>query len=201
LGAEIHIRLTSDRHNNKNLAPFLGRDFQYEISEGSIWQNKRSFLNSDEIKLLKATYDELFENKDLIPTIEPKSLKEVLVKVKNYLRLNQSELPFEIEIDYEKMEKENLNYYLTVNESRCWIKDDSKYNNVFNKVQIVNYKMELNKVDIWIDISDKVEIEGKIYYLKKTTRYEKYADLIDKVIDFCRHAEDIKNKIYWIYTH
>lgn len=43
MGVEIHISLESDKYGEKYLDPFLGRDFQYEITVGTILE---SFVNS-----------------------------------------------------------------------------------------------------------------------------------------------------------
>ncbi|MCF8255593.1 MAG: hypothetical protein K9H61_13515 [Bacteroidia bacterium] len=200
MGAEIHIRLTSDRYNDKALAPYLGRDFHSEITRGAIWHD-RQFLSDFETELLEAPYDELFENKDEILPIEPRNLEKIMIKVRDFLYENQDTLPFEIEIDYEKMENEKLSYNLTINNCRCWIQGDSRYYQVTDKVKIVNYPFEPSDVDLWIGISDRVELEGKVYYLKMVTRFERYKELIDKVIDFCRYANKIGDRIYWTYSH
>jgi len=58
MGAEIHISLESDKYDNKELAPFLGRDFHYEITRVAIWENKEPFLSKAEIDLLEVPYYE-----------------------------------------------------------------------------------------------------------------------------------------------
>ncbi len=200
MGAEIHILLKSDVNDEKELAPFLGRDFHSEVTRGRVWDGKEPFLTEAEIELLEAPYYEDIEDERVKP-IDPKDLINVLGKVKKYLKDKKDELPFEIEVDIDKMEKENLSSDLIVNGSKCWMKGDSLYYHVFDKVQIVTYPLEPNEVDKWISFSDTIYLEGKKYYLKKTTRIEKFEDTINEVIEFCRIAESEKDEIYWLYSH
>lgn len=200
MGAQILIRLTSDRYDDKEQAPFLGRDFQYEITRGALWEKRKPFLTPAESKLLEAPYDELFED-GTPPAAEPYKLRTVLQKVRDYLEKNQPTLAFEIELDHERMEQENLNYWLRVNDSQCWIQGDSFYYKVTDKVKIVNYPMEPNEVDLWVPITDSVVLDDKLYYLKRVTRFDKYKDSLDKAIAFCKKAEEVGDKIYWIYRH
>jgi hypothetical protein len=199
MGAEIHIRTVSDKYDDKEIAPFLGRDFHREIVEGRIWENKKPFLNAEESKLLHAPYYE--ELDDSISPIHPLELSKVLTKVKNYLKANEDSLPYEIDIDDERMAKEGLSYDLIIKQSRCWIQGDSLYYNVSSKVKIVSYPLEPNKVELWVDIAERVEIDGKRYHLKKISRYDKFSELLDEVIEFCRYAASRNEKIYWLYSY
>lgn len=200
MGAQIHIRLESDKYDDKELAPFLGRDFYWEITRGYIWENENPFLNEDEIDLLEAPFYEDFEDNS-VKRINPNDLKIIIEKVKKYLKENKDLLPFEIDLDFERMDKEKLETDIIINESKCWIKGESLYNSISDKVRIVNYPTEKNEVDIWITISDKIEIEGRKYYLKKILMYEKHVEKLDQVLQFCRLAEKRKEKIYWLYDH
>lgn len=200
MGAEIHISLATDRYDDMGLAPFLGRDFHYEITRGAIWKD-RPFLNDFETKLLEAPYEELFEDENEIESIHPSDLENVMTKVKDFLYHNQESLPFEIMIDYDRMDNEGQSCKLMINNSHCWIRGDSFYHEVTDKVRIVSYPNEASEVDLWVDIADKIEIDGRVYYLRKVTRFEKFKESIDNVIDFCRHAESIGDRIYWIYYH
>tara|TARA_R110000868_G_scaffold306510_2_gene567740 strand:- start:656 stop:1258 length:603 start_codon:yes stop_codon:yes gene_type:complete len=200
MGAEIHISLESDKYDEKELAPFLGRDFQYEITRGAIWENREPFLSKTEVELLEAPYYEEYEDESVRLT-NPTDLIIVLEKIKKFLEENKNTLPFEIDIDYERMEKEGITHDLIINGSRCWIKGDSHYHNVSEKVEIVNYPMEPNEIDYWIDYAEDIEIEGNKYFLKKESRFEKFADTIDKVIEFCKIANEKNEKIYWLYSH
>ena len=200
MGAEIHIRLESDKYDNKELAPFLGRDFYYEITRKAIWEDKESFLSKTEFDLLEAPYYEEFED-DSVKVINPADLIVVLEKVKKHLKENKDSLPFEVKIDFERMEKQGLTSDLIVNGSRCWIRGDSLYHDVSDKVEIVNYPMEPNKVDLLVDILEELEIDGRKYFLKKISRFEKFAETIDKVTEFCQLAENNNEKIYWLYSH
>ncbi|MFT2010824.1 hypothetical protein ACMA1I_19270 [Pontibacter sp. 13R65] len=200
MGAEIHISLESDKYDDKELAPFLGRDFYFEITRGAIWEGREPFLNELEVKLLKAPYYEEFEDES-VKLVNPVKLRIVLEKVKRYLDNNRDSLAFEIDIDFERMKKEGLITDLIINESRCWIKGDSFYYNVTDKVEIVNYPMEPAEISIWINYSEEIIINNKKYFLEKTTRFEKFAAIIDKVIDFCKNAEKNNERVYWLYSH
>ena len=200
MGAEIHISLESDKYDDKELAPFLGRDFHYEITRGAIWENREPFLSKDELEILEAPYYEEFEDES-VRLINPTELLIVLEKVKKYLEENEDTLPFEIHIDHERMEKEGIKDDLIVNGCRCWIKGDSLYHKVSERIEIVNYPMEPTDIDLWIEYAEEIEIEGNKYFLKKTSRFEKFADTIDKVIEFCKIANEKDEKIYWLYSH
>ena len=200
MGAEIYIRLEDDIDDTGGNAPFLGRDFQHEISRGAIWENREPFLTELEQKVLEAPYCEEMEELFIDP-IEPDSLQKILLKVKKYLYDNEQLLPFEVCIDYQRMEKENLSTDLVVNESRCWIRGDSFVYKVTDKVEIVNYPNEKNEIDMWVNIADEIEIEDQKYFLKRVTRYEKYSKEIDEVIDFCADAIENNKKVYWMYIH
>lgn len=200
MGAQIDIRLESDKYDEAELAPFLGRYFHGEITEGDIWDDKEPFLTKAEAALLKAPFYEEFSDAS-VRLIDPQDLKAVLIKVKQYLRDHQDALPFEIEVDEERMEQAGLESDLRVNGSRCWMKGDSLYYDVSDKVNIVNHLHEPQPVDIWVDIKDKVEIDGQAYFLKRITRYEIFADIIDKVVAFCELAISRNERIYWLYSH
>ena len=200
MGAEIHICLESDKYNERELAPFLGRDFQSEITRGTIWRNKKPFLNDEEIKILEAPYYEEFEDESVRLT-NPDELIIVLKKVKEYLKKNKDILPFEIGIDFDKMKKLGLNQELIVSGSRCWIKGDSLYYDVSETFQIVNYPKEPNEINLTIEYSEEVDINNKKFFLKKESRFEKFADTIDQVIEFCQMAYENNEKIYWLFSH
>lgn len=196
MGTEIHISLENDKYDDQELAPFLGRDFYYEITQGAIWENKKPFLSNVEIELLAAKYVE-----DSLKPINPTDLKNVLKKVQKYLKDHINVLPFEIEIDLNRMEKEGLESDLRVQGSRCWIKGDSLYYEVSQKFEIISYPREPNEINLWIDYAEEIWVDGKKYYFKKISRFEKYARTIAQVIAFCRIAEDKDEKIYWCYSH
>jgi len=200
MGAEIHISLESDKYDDKERAPFLGRDFHYEITRGAIWEDRELFLSKNEIDILEAPYYEEFEDESVSLT-NPSDLISVHEKVKKYLKENKDTLPFEIHIDFERMEKEGITPDLIIKGSRCWIKGDSLYHNVSEKIEIVNYPMEPIEIDFWIDYAEEIEIDGKMYFLKKETQFEKFADTIDKVIEFCEIANEKDEEIYWLYSH
>lgn len=200
MGAQIHIRLESDKYDDKELAPFLGRDFYWEITRGYIWENEEPFLSEEEINLLEAPFYEDFEDNS-VKQINPKDLIVVIEKVKKYLKENKDLLPFEIDLDFERMDKEKLETDIVINESKCWIKGESIYNSISDKIRIVNYPTEKNEVNIWVIISDEIEIEGRKYYLKKTSMYEKHAGKLDQVLEFCQLAEERNEKVYWLYEH
>lgn len=43
MGAQIIIRTEEDEYDSKNQAPFLGRDFQSEITCGLLWKERAKF--------------------------------------------------------------------------------------------------------------------------------------------------------------
>lgn len=61
--------------------------------------------------------------------------------------------------------------------------------------------MEPDEIDLWIEIANEIKIDDKIYFLKKITRYEKYQELIERIITFCKFAIEKNEKIYWLYSH
>ncbi len=195
MGYETHIRIASDQYDEKKLAPFLGRDFTWDIALSYLFPDK-SFLNKNEWKrLTPQNADDIIDHKP--NPVNPTDLLSVLDKIKKYLMDNQDTLPFEIEIDYDKMEKEGLSCEITINGSRCWIQGDSNVFDVSSKVKIVNHPMEPNEVDLWVDVRDKIEIEGRSYFLRKVTRYDKYEELISRVIDLCKYAKRYNENVYW----
>ena len=196
MGAETWITIAGDKHDASHESPFLGRDFTHEIAHGFLWYKGSAFLSEQEAAILYPINSDDY-NDGIEELIHPDDLISVLKKVKKYLKSDKDPLPIEIELDYDKMEKENLSTDIIINNSKCWIQGDSYYNKVSSMVRIVNYPMEPNEVDVWIDIKDKVEIEGRIYYLKKITRYEKYTNMIDDVIAFCEYAKQKHKMIDW----
>lgn len=200
MGAEILIRTIKDDAASEKLTPFLGRDFTFEICNGFLWYERKPFLSERETKLLIPLHYDDFDDGIKKP-INPSEFLLIIAKIKQYLKTNQNELPFEIEIDYEKMEQEGLSTDIVVNNSRCWMQGDSYVYEVSTKVRIVNYPLEPTDVDLWVEVKDKIEIEDRTYYLKKVSRYERYVDSLDKIIAFCEHAKRIKQQIYWIYYH
>lgn len=195
MGYETQIRLASDQYDEKKLTPFLGREFTRDISLGYLF-NKNSLLNDDEWNILTPQdSDNIVGEKP--NAVNPADLLAVLNKIKKYLKDNQNTLPFEIEPDYYKLEKEGLSSEIIINVSRCWIQGDSDIFEVSSKVKIVNYPMEPTEVDLWVDVKDKIEIEGRTYYLRKITRYERYRELINRVTEFCEQAKENNEIVYW----
>ena len=201
MGAQILIRLESDRYDESNLAPFLGRDFFNEISRGALWKDiEVYFLNKKEIKLLEAPNTENFENEFASP-INPKELKLVFLKIKKFLQEYEDLLPFDIVLDIEKMEAADLNYPLMINNSKCWIQGDSNLFEINDKLKIVNHPHEPNEVDLWVNYQEEIVLEDKVYFLKKITRSDKYNDIIVELIKFCEFAIEKNEKIFWLYSH
>ncbi|WP_291728395.1 hypothetical protein [Bernardetia sp.] len=200
MGVEVYIRLASDEDDKQSIAPFLGRDFWWEITRGYIWENKQPFLTEEETSLLEASRYDDFKD-DLGKKVRPKDLALVIEKVKKYLKENEDSLPFEIDLDYKKMDKEGLDTDIIINESRCWLRGDSLYHEISDKINVVNYPTEKNDVDMWISISDKVEIENRLYYLKKTSMFDKHSPKLDEILHFCRLAEQRSEMIYWLFDH
>ncbi|CAL2103711.1 conserved protein of unknown function [Tenacibaculum sp. 190130A14a] len=198
MGAEVHIRLENDKYDEKGLAPFLGRDFQSEITTSALWETHEPFLDQNEIDLLYAPYYDFFDD-NTVQLIEPSKLKSILEKIDCYLEHNKDSLPFEIDIDYERMEKENLPTDLIINDSSCWIQGDSFYYDVTDKFKIVNHNLESNEVELWVEFKEKVKIENSFFYLKKEYRYEKYKNDLNEVINFCQLAINTHQKIYWLF--
>jgi hypothetical protein len=199
MGYRTHIRIASDQYDEKELAPFLGRDFTLDITLACLF-DEQSFLSKDEWQILNPQISDNIINEKPNP-VNPADLLFVLDKIKKYLKDNQDKLPFEIELDYEKMEKEGLSCEITINGSICWLQGDSYVFEVSSKVKIVNHPMQPTEVDLWVDIKDKIEIEGRIYYLRKVTRYDKYEELISKVTEFCEYAKNNNENVYWILKH
>lgn len=195
MGLETHIRLASDQYDEKKIAPFLGRDFTWDIALGNLFDNK-SFLSKDEWKIITPqNSDDVVDEKP--NPVNPADLLSVLDKIKKYLKDNQDTLPFEIELDYDKMEKEGLSCEITINGSRCWLQGDSNVFEVSSKVKIVNHPMEPTEVELWVDVRDKIDIEERTYYLRKVTRHNKYEELINRVTDFCEQAKNKNENVYW----
>jgi hypothetical protein len=194
MGSQIFIHLAGEGLYKSDLAPFLGRDFAAEISLGHLWIERSPFLSKQEEDLLCARTD---MHEDYEQPVDPAELANVLIKINDYLKTNEDTLPFEIEIDYAKMEQEGLESDVIINNSRCWIQGDTNLTNNPSKINVLSHPMEPNGVDVWIDIADEVVIEGKLFYLKRITRYEKYKEILEKTIAFCRYAEGKNKKVLW----
>lgn len=197
MSSETHIRLASDPSGENTIVPFLGRDFTWEIAFGYLFEEK-SFLSKQEWEILIPQNTNDIHNETPTP-LNPIDLASILEKIKKYLKDNQDKLPFEIELDYDKMEKEGLSCEIFINGSRCWIQGDSNIFDVSTKVKIVNYPMAPNAVEMWVDIKDKLEIEGRTYYLRKVTRHTKYEEQINGIIDLCKQSENKNEPIYWTF--
>lgn len=201
MGAQILIRLESDKYDERNLSPFLGRDFHWEITKGRLWKDINCyFLSQTESSLLEAPFDETLQDCFGEP-INPKPLVRVFEKVMDFLKSRSDILPFEIFIDYDKMKALGLDYPLVINKSKCWIQGDSNLYKVNNKVRIVNLPNEPNEIDLWVPLDSKITIENRVYFLKKETRFEKFEGVINEVINFCKYAIEENEKVYWIYSH
>jgi len=195
MGYETHIRLVNDKNDKKKGAPFLGRDFTWEIALGYLFEEK-SILTQDEWKiLLPQNSDEIVDEKP--NPINPTDLLSILEKIKKYLYDNQDTLPFEIELDYDRMEESGLSNEIKINGSRCWLQGDSNVYEISTKIRIINYPLQPTEVDLWVDIDSKINIEGRTYYLKKVTRHERYKEQICNVIDYCVYAMSINENLYW----
>lgn len=200
MGAEIVIRLVSDRYDEKGHAPFIGRDFQREITRGNIWEGHHPFLSDGERELLQAPYDQTLDDEYGKP-VSPRALIVVLKKVKDYLKVAAEHLPYYIGLDIDRMEAENLDTQIFIDGSRCWIQGDSLLYNIEEHVKFISLPGEPKEVEQWVSVSEEVVVGGEVYYLRKVTRYEKYREKLDEVIAFCEYAISRNEKVYWVYTH
>lgn len=197
--AQIILRTEGDEFDLKNLAPFLGRDFQSEIACGHLWDKHPKFLTKEEEEILYAPNFESYDEEQ-VKLLDPKQLKKILEKVLSFLKSEEKTLPFEVEIDFEKMNQLGLETDLYVDGVRCWIQGDSKIYKVDKKVKLINLPQE-KTVEKWLEIKEKVQINDRVYYLKIETRYERHEENITKCIDFCQQAIEQEKKIYWLYEH
>jgi desulfoferrodoxin (superoxide reductase-like protein) len=196
MGYETNIRIAGDGFEEKNNAQFIGNDFTWEIALGYLF-DKKSFLSKNEWQILiPQNSDDTVDEKP--NPVNPTDLLSILDKIKKHLEENQDTLPFEIALDFDKMEKEGLSCEITINGSRCWIQGDSNVFEVYSKVKIVNHPMEPNEVYLWVEVIDKIEIEGRTYFLRKVTRYDRYNELISRITDYLVQAKNNKEKVYWI---
>ncbi|GAB2942718.1 hypothetical protein GCM10027048_04200 [Hymenobacter coalescens] len=208
MGARIEISTVGDKYDDRNLAPFLGRYFQYEITRGALWENHAPFLTPAEAQLLEAPYFKSFEDEPAPAPVDPAELARVLLKVKDYLWTHQDSLPYEIHLDYERMKREGLPTDI-INHSRCWIHGDLLYHSspwctfpvTERQMLITNFPHDPNDVDLVVDIKERIEIEGRTYYLTRTNRHEVFAPVLDQVIAFCNEASRIGEQVYWLYSH
>lgn len=199
MGAQINISLVSDKFDKEGLAPFIGRDFVYEIVKGGLWNKRSPFLTLEEAKLLEAPLYNYFDD-DSVKPLDPLDLIAVLNKVSRYLKSNEKLLAYEVELDFEKMQSEGLDTDLWVNGVRCWVKGDEVYTPETGVVNIVNLPGN-DDVDIWVEVKDAIEVDGKTYYLRTESRYDRYSDLLQRIIDFCNYAISKNEKVYWLYRH
>ena len=189
-----HDRLNTQRNISElyDKAPFLGSDFDYEIACGNLWSDNYNFLSEEEKNFLLP-----LDQDDDRKLIDPNKLKIIFEKILSFLEREKEKLPFEIELDFEKMRSENLDTDLYVNGIRCWIQGDSAYYQVEPKFRIINLPVADQNVEEWVAFNDEIIFDGNKYYLKKTTRLERYKDQILQIIDYCTKAAGLKTKVYW----
>lgn len=173
-------------------APFLGSDFDHEIACGSLWSNNYNFLSKEEKNFLFPQDQD--EEKKLI---DPLSLKLIFEKILFFLEQESDNLPFEIELDFDRMNAENLDTDLYIDGIRCWIQGDSKCYQVVPKFKIVNLPIVNTTIEKWVNFKEEVYFGSNKYYLRKTSRYERYKDQIFQIKDYCQMAINLKVKVYW----
>ncbi|MFA9215125.1 MAG: hypothetical protein ACEQSR_15005 [Candidatus Methylacidiphilales bacterium] len=173
-------------------APFLGSDFEYEIACGSLWSNNYNFLSKEEKNFLFPQDQD--EEKKLI---DPFILKLIFEKILFFLEQESDNLPFEIEIDFERMNTENLDTDLYIDGVRCWIQGNSSYYQVVPKFKILNLPIENTIIEKWVNFKEEIYFGKNKYYLRKTSRFERYKDQIFQIINYCKMAINLKVKVYW----
>ncbi|MBJ6145228.1 hypothetical protein [Hymenobacter sp. BT559] len=206
MGSQLDLRMVGDKYDERQLSPFLGRDFKFEIAGGDIWMDRPPFLTPEERVLIEGPYYEDFDEYPPV-TISPLELARVLTKIKDYLWTHQDSLQQEISLDYERMEQEGLSTYIIVNQSHCWIdnypgrcfKEWWPVGKTEHQIRITSYPLEPNEVELWMDAGERLEIEGRTYYLKRTSPYEKFASALDKAIIFCTYADSIGEQVFWLH--
>lgn len=175
-----------------DMTPFLGSDFDYEIACGGLWKNDFNFFSKEEKKLLFPQDQD--EEKKLI---DPLSLKLIFEKILFFLEQESDNLPFAIELDFDRMNAENLDTDLYIDGIRCWIQGNSAYYQVVPKFKILNLPIENTIIEKWVNFKEEIYFGKNKYYLRKTSRFERYKDQIFQIIDYCQMAINLKVKVYW----
>ncbi|AHM62919.1 hypothetical protein D770_23400 [Flammeovirgaceae bacterium 311] len=66
------------------------------------------------------------------------------------------------------------------------------------KFNIKNYPNEPDNIDLWLDVKDKIEIDGKLYFMRTITKYQQFESTIQDVIAYCNIAIALNKKVLWI---
>lgn len=129
----------------------------------------------------------------------PVLLKQVLMKVEQFLKNNVAQLPLVHQI-YTEIADEPIDY-IDVDGIWCrvegdlWHEDNSIENR--NKIRIKSYGEDYGKIDLLLPIAPKMKIGGTSYQVKSLSKAAQFEKDFSKCYTFLDEAIEKNKKILW----
>ena len=131
---------------------------------------------------------------------DPNQLKEALKKVENHLILNKDKLPLVHFVFETKELKDEINYVM-IDGIESEIKGDlffyENYSNIRNSIHVQSYLDDYGKIDLHIEVKEKIEINNKVYFTKTITKSEQFENEFKKCYVFLNEAIKNNKKVLW----
>ncbi|WP_348737402.1 hypothetical protein [Tenacibaculum sp. 190524A02b] len=169
-----------------------------------------SFLTKKEIEIVSPnTYGEIIigEGKYIITSDKvvdrernPYKLKEVLVKIEQYMKTKSSELPL-VHFIYEDFNFKEELYSLNIDGVESIIEGDlfyyENYEKVRNKIQFKSYLEDYGKIDFLIEVTPQIEINNQRFYTRSITKAKLFEGEFKQCYDFLDEAIKQNKKVLW----
>lgn len=131
---------------------------------------------------------------------DPEKLKEALKKTEQYLQEKSNELPLVHSVYKTENLKESVGTVM-VNDVKAHIEGDlfyyDNYKEIRNKIHLKSYHEDFGKVDFFIDVAPKIEINQKTYFTKSITKAEQFAESFEDCYSFLEEVIKNNKKVLW----
>ncbi len=176
-----------------------GRNFLEEILGAKYpdYFNLDAFLTNEEQKLLFPDYD---ENEYSRRHIDPAKLKDVFVKVYDYLKVNHDNFPLTHYITDEKnkylYDKTDIFDYKGY---KCYL--DASHQNLNHREELcLFYWQEEWKVLEWIKVSKKLIVGNNVYYIETQNKFDQFKYILEELIKVCDDGIKNNKKLLWLFS-
>lgn len=170
--------------------------------------------NLDDINKISDSF--LFTQQDLQKKeIYPKTFKNILLKIENYMNDNAEKLPqVHLVFDDESCNENSEIGEVVINNVNATIEGDLfnyidfekittdnpfevDYEKIRNKIHIKSYLEDYGKVNFFVDVEPIIFIDEKKYFTKTISKAEQFKEEFQRCYDFLDKAIKLDKKVLW----
>lgn len=196
MGATISLGFIDSDYGGPTLD---SKSFFKEILTASYpdYLNHEDFLTSKEQELLYPDYNE-YDSNDKYRHIEPAVLKNVFVKVYNYLQNNYDKLPLTHMISEDKRLYSSTSNHFNYKNQECYL--DGFHHDFKHRDELCLICLRDNTVE-WIKASNKILIEDKVFYIETRNKFQQFKDILQELIEICDEGIKLNKKLIWAFSN